>query len=176
MVGEKGTILRIFDSRGGLLCWLDLDHPLPLKWDLQLSYFNFWRDHLNEALKVIMQLNFRIKHKRSRLRKMIGLRDALSAVRKKFKENMKILERKQNQAENEQHRIRMSGEGRQRWAFVKQVTRNGKFKINKGCKPLRTGIEDHEASKEKQEPGKGTEFENILHGIHLLQPTLAFFI
>ena len=176
MVGEKGTILRIFDSRGGLLCWLDLDHPLPLKWDLQLSYFNFWRNHLNEALKVIMQLNFRIKHKRSRLRKMIGLRDALGAVRKKFKENMKILEIKKNQEENEQHLIRMSGEGRQRWSFVKKITRNGKFKITKGRKAIGTGTEDHEASQETQETGNGTEFENICHANHLSQTRLAFLI
>lgn len=84
MVGEAQNELRIFSEEGRLLCWLNLEHPLPLKWDLRVTLFSFWEDVLVDAIKLVSHLNFRIKHKKSRFRRRIKIKSILQALEQKY--------------------------------------------------------------------------------------------
>jgi hypothetical protein len=84
MFGESNNLLRIFNEKGKLLCWLNLNHPLPLKWNLKIELFSFWEQILVDAIKLISHLNFRIKHKKSRFRRRMQIKSILLNLEEKY--------------------------------------------------------------------------------------------
>lgn len=88
MIGESGGVLRVLNEEGRLLCWLNLEHPLPLKWELDVQLFRFWEDILVDSIKLISHLNYRIKHKKSRFRRRIQIKSILLDLERKYLERV----------------------------------------------------------------------------------------
>lgn len=84
---------------------------------------------------------------------MIGLRDSLGAVRKKFKEHVKILE----EAKQKEKEKKLPTPGRQKWAFVKKITKKGKFKKQIGAikSPKVDKDQDQDQNSQTNRPNKG---------------------
>lgn len=84
MVGESNNLFRIFKETGELLCWLNLDHPLPLKWNYSLKLFTFWERIFVDAIKLIWHFNYKIKKQKSRFHKRLPIKSILVTLEQKY--------------------------------------------------------------------------------------------
>jgi len=77
LLASTDSTVRVFSMNGEMLCHTNLNHPLPIKWDLREDAFSNLRSNVLFALKTIEVMNQR--YPESDFKKLVTVNDLLKA-------------------------------------------------------------------------------------------------